>query len=160
MGYIAGITDTHKAGLPAVVLHCTYHSHHWKAKTDTWEEFIGVTSPGHGPKAPIKMTPVKKDHPVMKGFPDSWTTPEGELYGVKKVWDTATILAEGDNGKAKQPCVWVNDFNGTKVFGTTVGHHNSTMAENVYLDLVTRGLLWTAGKLQDDGTPVKGMGAK
>ena len=155
--YIDGITGTHKAGLPAVALHCTYHSYHWKAGTDSWERFIGVTSPNHGPQARITMTPVKPEHPVMKGFPASWTTPKGELYNVDKVWPTATVLADGDNGKKKQPCVWVNDFEGTRVFGTTVGHHNETMAEGVYLDLVTRGLLWTAGKLTEDGEPVPGM---
>ena len=157
--YIEGITDTHKAGLPAVVLHCTYHSHHWKAKTDTWEEFIGVTSPNHGPKAAITITPAE-DHPVMKGFPKSWKTPQGELYNVDKVWPTATIIAEGDNGKKKQACVWVNDFKGTRVFGTTVGHHNETMSENIYLDLITRGLLWTTDNLNDDGSAKKGMGSK
>ena len=51
-------------------------------------------------------------------------------------------------------------YDSRKVCMDTVGHHNSTMSENVYLDLVTRGLLWTAGKLQDDGTPVKGMEAQ
>lgn len=158
VAYIEGITNTHKAGLPAVAIHCTYHSHHWKADTDTWEEFIGVTSPNHGPKAQIKMVPTVKDHPVMKGFPAEWTTPAGELYNVDKVWPTATVLAMGDNGNKNQACVWVNNFNGTRVFGTTVGHHNETVGDNIYLDLVTRGLLWTTKNLKDDGTPVDGMG--
>lgn len=156
--YIESVTNTHKAGLPAVALHCTYHSHHWKAKTDEWERFIGVTSPNHGPHAAVTITPTKPDHPVMKGFPESWTTPKGELYNVDKVWPSATVIAEGDNGKKSQPCVWVNDFDGTRVFGTTVGHHNETVAEGVYLDLVTRGLLWAAGKLDDDGKPHPGAG--
>jgi hypothetical protein len=34
------------------------------------------------------------------------------------------------------------------------------IANAVYLDLVTRGLLWTAGKLQDDGTPAAGYAAR
>ena len=154
--YIESITATHKAGLPAVALHCTMHSHHWNAKTDTWEEFLGVSSRNHGPKAAITMTPTKKDHPVMKGFPASWKTPQGELYNVNKVYPSAIVLAEGDNGKTKQACVWVNEFGGTRIFGTTVGHHNETMAANVYLDLVTRGLLWTTHRLNDDGTPTTG----
>ena len=158
--YIESVTNTHKAGLPAVALHCTYHSHHWKTDTDEWERFIGVTSPNHGPKAAITITPAKPDHPVMKGFPESWKTPLGELYNVDKVWPTATVLANGDNEQRKQPCVWVNDFHGTRVFGTTVGHHNETMAEGVYLDLVTRGLLWTTGKLTEDGKPAPGMERK
>ena len=65
------------------------------------------------------------------------------------MWPTATILAKGsiDEGKAFHDCVWLNDYGKGKVFGTTLGHHNETMQEDVYLDLVTRGLLWTAGRL-------------
>src|SRR5690606_6194600 len=152
------ITGTHKAGLPAVALHCTMHSHHWSAKTDSWEHFLGVTSPNHGPKAAITITPTVKDHPVMKGFPKDWKTPKGELYNIKKVHDTATVRANGDNGEVTRPCVWVNDFGGTRVCGPTVGHHNETMAEPVFLDLVTRGLLWVTKHLNDDGTPAEGYG--
>ena len=34
------------------------------------------------------------------------------------------------------------------------------MREKIYLDLVTRGLLWACGKLRDDGTPQAGYGVK
>ena len=37
----------------------------------------------------------------------------------------------------------------TKVFGTTLGHNNETVADARYLDLVTRGLLWSVDKLND-----------
>ena len=162
VSYITSITETHKKGLPAVALHCTYHSHHWRTETDSWEEFLGVTSPGHGPKAPIKMVPTEegKTHPVMVGFPAEWTTPKGELYRVKQVWPSATVLAMGDNGRNNQACVWVNKFGDTRVFGTSVGHHTETMAENVYLDMVSRGLLWVSGNLNEDGTPAAGMGGE
>jgi type 1 glutamine amidotransferase len=151
--YIEGITDRHREGLPAVTLHCVYHSHHWKVDTDAWEEFLGATSPRHGRHAPITVTPLVSDHPVMKGFPASWTTPKGELYHVDKTWPEATALAQGtiDEGETSHACVWVNQFGKGRVFGTTLGHHNETMAEPVYLDLVTRGLLWAVGKLDADG---------
>jgi hypothetical protein len=34
------------------------------------------------------------------------------------------------------------------------------MSDSVYLDLVTRGLLWTVGKLGPDGTPAAGYGRR
>ena len=40
------------------------------------------------------------------------------------------------------------------VFGTTIGHYTDTVKLPEFLDLVARGTLWAAGKLQDDGTPV------
>jgi len=46
----------------------------------------------------------------------------------------------------------------SKVFATTLGHNNATMEAPVYLDLVTRGLLWACDKLNEDGTPKAGYG--
>ena len=43
---------------------------------------------------------------------------------------------------------WTNTYNDkTKVFATTLGHNNATVEDARYLDLVTRGLLWSVGKL-------------
>lgn len=157
--YIESITAAHHAGLHAVALHCTYHSHHWNAKTDAWEDFLGLYSKGHGPKAKIEVTNSSPDHPVMKGFPAKWTTPQGELYNIQKTL-TAKPLAKGNNGKANYDVIWTNEYGKAKVFGTTIGHHNETMATDVYLDLVARGLLWTVGKLDKEGKPVAGFAAK
>ena len=55
---------------------------------------------------------------------------------------------------------WTNTFGKAKVFVTTLGHTNRTMSDPAYLDLVTRGLLWTLDKLEADGTPAAGYKAK
>src|SRR5690606_35420797 len=52
---------------------------------------------------------------------------------------------------------WTNTYGKGRVFGTTIGHHNETIATEEYLDLVTRGLLWTAQKLTADGSPAPGF---
>ena len=57
--------------------------------------------------------------------------------------------------------VWTNEYNGkAKVFGTTLGHNNATVQDPRYLDLVTRGLLWSTGHLTDDGKPAAGYEAQ
>ena len=50
---------------------------------------------------------------------------------------------------------WTNEFGQkkTRIFSTSLGHNNETVADGRYLDLVTRGILCAAGKLADDGTP-------
>jgi len=72
--------------------------------------------------------------------------------------DTAQPLARGKQtyskgGKKAEDvfvAVWTNIYNGkTKVFGTTLGHNNATVDDSRYLDLVTRGLLWSVDKLDD-----------
>jgi type 1 glutamine amidotransferase len=46
------------------------------------------------------------------------------------------------------------------VFGTTIGHYNHTLQDPAVLDLLTRGLLWSAGKLQENGKPAVGYGVQ
>ena len=152
--YIGKLTDSH-VGVPAVIIHCTLHSYHWKTDNKAWTNFIGVTSLRHGAQAPIVVKTVANDHPIMNGLPAEWKTPNGELYHIEKVADTATVLADGsiDNWATKHAVIWVNDFKKTRVFGTSIGHHNETMADKNYLDMVARGLLWSTGHLGEDGKP-------
>jgi len=160
--FVKSITETHSAGLPAAAIHCTLHSYHWKTKSDDWVRFLGVTSNRHGKQSPIHVKTVKSDHPIMKDLPAEWSTPQGELYHIDKVWDSATVLADGtiDGEDAKHAVVWVNDFGKARVFGTSIGHHNETMADKHYLDLVSKGLLWATGNLDDEGKAKDGYAAK
>ena len=90
--YIRRITAAHKAGKPAMVIHCAMHTYR-SAKIDDWREFLGVTSRMHDHMSNYPVTPVAQDHPIMKGFPESWTTPKDELYIIEKVWPKTTPLA-------------------------------------------------------------------
>lgn len=152
--FIDSVAAVHEAGKPCIALHCSMHSFHWRVKGEptekTWNKLLGVSSKGHGPKAAISVTKVEehKDHPVLKGIPDDWKTPEGELYNVQHVLDGTTVLAHGENGVAKEPqaVVWVNEYGKGRVMSTTIGHHNSTMESKEYLDLVANGIQWAVGE--------------
>lgn len=150
--FVDSVTKVHYDGVPAIALHCSMHSYHWKIKGEkTWNKLLGVTSPNHGPKSKIKVENIATDHPVMKGFPAEWNTPNGELYNIKKIEDTATILAMGTRtekgDKTPTPCIWVNQYGKAKVFGTTLGHYNELVQSNEYLDLLSRAALWVTGQL-------------
>lgn len=54
-----------------------------------------------------------------------------------------------DVTKEEQPVVWVNDFHGTRVFGTTYGHSDDTFRDPVFINLLARGIVWAAGKLEE-----------
>jgi type 1 glutamine amidotransferase len=60
--------------------------------------------------------------------------------------------------EANAVVAWTNEFgsNKTRIFSTTLGHNNDTVSDPRYLDLVTRGLLWSTGNLQAGGTPALG----
>ena len=86
----------------------------------------------------------------MRGFPDNWVTPMDELYIIEKPWPGAHALASSISEKTgqEQPVAWVNDFQGTRVFGTTYGHSDATFGDPVFIDVLARGLVWSVGKLK------------
>ncbi len=157
------ILKPHRDGLPAVILHCGMHSYRTEGfpKSTPWFAFTGVASTGHGPQVPIEISFVADDNPITKGLKD-WKTENEELYNNSegKLLETAQPLAtgvqilkseKGPTTRATAVCVWTNKYNGkTNVFATTLGHNNLTVADDRYLDLVTRGLLWSVGKLEGD----------
>ncbi len=134
-------------GTPAVAIHCTMHSYR-NAATEAWRNLLGVKSVKHEKHHPITVLRLEGEHPVMEGFPEKWETPQGELYEIVETKPTMTALASGHttNAEKKEVCIWVNEYEGTRVFGTTLGHHNETMMEDIYLELVTRGFAWALGR--------------
>ena len=159
---IEKILKPHREGLPAVILHCGMHSYRSAGypRSTPWFDFTGVASTGHGPQVPIAVTFVDSTSPITKGMKD-WTTVDEELYNnsAGMLLGTAQPLAtgkqmlksaQGEKTEATAVCVWTNKYNGrTNVFATTLGHNNATVGDARYLDLVTRGLLWSVDKLND-----------
>jgi type 1 glutamine amidotransferase len=165
--YVNNILEPHRKGLPAVNLHCAMHSYrvgqYQKPVTSgspdaLWFDFIGLQSNAHGPQVPIEITITDKDHPTMAGA-GNWTTIKEELYNNIAVL-TAHPLAKGKqswkdrDGKpqeAESVVAWTNEYGPkkTRVWSTTIGHNNETVSDARYLDMVTRGLLWSCDKLND-----------
>ena len=181
--YVSNILNAHKNGTPAVNLHCAMHSYRKGfnvgqpiapgSEQAIWFDMLGLQSNRHGPQEPIAVTHTDKAHPITKGLED-WTTIKEELYnnvqpptnfpnhhalatGKQMVTDKKTGTQKEENAVV----TWTNLYgpNKTRTFSTTLGHNNDTVADARYLDLVTRGVLWAAGKLRDDGKPVSGYEA-
>ena len=174
MPIIDNILKPHKEGLPGVVLHCGMHCYRsagWPKVITPWFEFTGLQTTGHGAQIPIAINFIDPESPLTKGL-ENWTTIHEELYNniAGAVLPTAHALArgkqtrkvypkkDGKEDKTAEPkevsdettIVWTNLYNNkAKVFATTIGHNNETCADPRYLDLVTRGLLWSVGKLDD-----------
>jgi type 1 glutamine amidotransferase len=145
--YVKKITSAHKAGVPAMVIHCAMHTYR-AAAFDDWRQFLGVTSKHHEHQSRYPVKIVAHDHPIMKGFKADWVTPMDELYIILKLWPTATALATSVSEKSgeAQPVVWVNQYGEARVFGTTYGHSDDTFGDPVYIDLLTRGFKWATDK--------------
>lgn len=155
------ILDAHKT-VPAVHLHCAMHS--FRNGTDQWFQHLGLKSTRHGPQQPIDVQYMDAEHPIVAGLED-WTTIKEELYNNADVFDAQPIAIgtqkytrDGKEITDVAIVAWVNESQGAPTFSTTLGHNNDTVADYRYLTLVTRGLLWTCGKLNDDylGKPFTG----
>ncbi len=182
--YIGRILAAHRDGTPAVNLHCAMHSYRWgnfrdpldpTADNAAWYEMIGVQSTGHGPKAPLELISTDGEHPITKGF-DGWKTIDEELYNNIRVYSGTSALVSAKqltppNKKElkKNPdaepkvstavIAWTNEYGPkkTRIFSTSLGHQNETVADGRYVDFVVRGLLWATDKLSADGEPVEGV---
>ncbi len=167
---IEGVLAPHRAGIPGINLHCAMHCYRIGKPSEPatagseramWFDYLGLQSSGHGPQEPIAISYTDKKHPITQGLSD-WTTIKEEHYNNIQIFPTATPLAHGKQtvrGKENDFVVaWANDYKGTRVFSTTIGHNNDTVSDAKYLDLVTHGVLWATKHLNDDGTPAKGYG--
>jgi uncharacterized protein len=147
--YIRRITAAHKAGVPAVVIHCAMHTYR-ATGIDDWREFLGVTSRRHDHQSHYAVKKESPAHSIVKGIPDDWKTPMDELYVIEKLWPNAKALATSvseRDGKT-YPVIWINQYGKARVFGTTYGHSDETFRDPVFLDYVSRGILWAAGALE------------
>jgi uncharacterized protein len=154
-GWIERLAGAHRdSGVPAVILHGAVHSYR-RSESKAWAELMGAFSMRHDRQRPLTIDVVASDHPIMRGFPQKWQTIDEELYELERVWPGMTPLAQAHSVESQKvhPVIWTNTHGKARVFVTSLGHNNEMMANPVYLDLVTRGLLWTLNGLRDDGTP-------
>jgi uncharacterized protein len=154
-GWIERLAGAHRdSGVPAVILHGAVHSYR-RSESKAWAELMGAFSMRHDRQRPLTIDVVASDHPIMRGFPQKWQTIDEELYELERVWPGMTPLAQAHSVESQKvhPVIWTNTHGKARVFVTSLGHNNEMMANPVYRDLVTRGLLWTLNGLRDDGTP-------
>lgn len=143
--YIRKITEAHKKGVNAVVIHCAMHTYR-AAKIDDWREFLGVTSRRHEHKSKYVVNVVNDDHPIMEGFPKDYQMPIDELYVIEKVWPNTKVLATSRSEKNDKvhPVFWTSKYGKAHIFGTTYGHSNETFSDKVFLRTLTQGILWAS----------------
>jgi putative heme-binding domain-containing protein len=145
--FVRGILKPHRNGLPAVNLHCAMHCYRVDFENfREWFEFTGLDTRAHGAQLPISLNYNATSNPILAGQ-SNWTTVAEELYNNIKLEKNVTPLIYGAQGSDSNLVAWTVDYRGTRVFSTTLGHTTKTVGDARYLDLVTRGLLWSVNKL-------------
>ena len=157
------VNDHLESDIGVVMVHCAMHTFRdAREGTQAWAKLIGLQSKKHEHQAEYVVENTAPEHPIMQGFPQVWQAPKDELYIVMKEFPTMTPLARGFGPKSNKfnTCIWTNELGNNKIFGITFGHNETTMEDEVFQGVFNRGLLWTVGKLSNDGTPAKGYSAK
>ena len=160
--WIERLAAAHRdSGVGAVILHGAVHSYR-RSESRAWGELMGAFSLRHDAQRPMTVETVAPKHPIMRGVPPKWETIPEELYELEKVWPTMTPLAQSFSIESKKtyPVMWTNTHGKAKVFVTSLGHNTEMIANPLYLDILGRGLLWTAGHLKDDGTAEAGYAGR
>ena len=146
------IVQVHRR-LPAVHLHCAMHS--FRTGGDEWFRHLGLQSSGHGPQQPISISFNQPAHPITSTLED-WTTIPEELYNNVKLHGAQSLasgkqIIPGEKPRVAEAMVaWTNETQGARSFSTTLGHNTQTVQDARYLELITRGLLWACGKLNQE----------
>jgi Trehalose utilisation len=170
---IDAVLKPHMDGMPAINLHCAMHSYRFgdigkpvtpASDNAKWFLYLGLQTTGHGPQEPINIVFVDKEHPITKGLAD-WMTIKEELYNNVAIHGGYPLARGKQKVKDKDVetvVAWTNEFGPkkAKIFSTTIGHNNDTVADPRYLDLVSRAVLWTTGHINADGTAATGYGKK
>ena len=160
--WIERLAGAHRdSGVGAVILHGAVHSYR-RSETKAWGELMGAFSLRHDSQRPLTVETMAPNNPIMRGVPPKWETINDELYELVQTWPTMTPLAQAFSVETKKnyPVIWTNTAGKARVFVMSLGHNNEMVANPIYLGLVTRGLLWTVDKLQDDGSPKAGYAAR
>ncbi|MFZ9933194.1 MAG: ThuA domain-containing protein [Chthoniobacterales bacterium] len=162
---IERIITPHRAGIPGINLHCAMHSYRFgdftnpvpaDAPNAVWFKYLGLQSFRHGPHLPLSVRFTDAHHPANAGLKD-WVTGNEELYHVVQVMPGSTVLARGSqkvpekDGVEKtedHPIVWVHEYGPAKarVWSTSLGHYNETVADDRYLDMLANGVVWALNR--------------
>ena len=90
-------------------------------------------------RAKVASVAEQAEHPVLKGVGPLTSR---KLYRPGELAKETVVLQTGDNGQAKHPVTWVHNFNGGRVFYTSLGVPEDFKEEN-FRRLLTNAIFWT-----------------
>jgi len=158
-----------RGGRGLVVVHAANNCHRGWIE---WRRMLGYNwrGSGHGPKFEFDVDVTDVEHPITAGVPDFWHNRD-ELYHLLKLNRESTnvqVLATAfspprtirlkrkrKDGKrtvrdhcagtgCEEPMVVVADYGKGRCFHMILGHYASSMEDNGFKTLMTRGVEWAA----------------
>lgn len=130
-----------KQGKPIVGIRTASHAFSNEDNKEFDREVLGNYYRGHHGGEEVKVTNVaeREDHPVLK---DVEPFSSRKLYKCGELPETTAVLQIGDIGKAAYPVTMVNEYNGGRVFYTSLGVPQDFQDEN-FRRMLTNAIFWT-----------------
>ena len=114
-------------------------------KWDVWDEITGFKSRSmtYHQNQNVSFTIADPEHPITKGLsPFSLTD---ETYRMDSPEDSPLIVTEHE--LSLRTIAWTRQYRNSKVFCYASGHDSNSYNNNVFREVVRRGLLWSMSKL-------------
>jgi putative membrane-bound dehydrogenase-like protein len=134
------ILDYVAEGHGYAVIHCA--SYCW-LNSQPLTELAGGRFKRHGTGV-FKETHVKSDHPILAGLHEIQSWDETYVHEMHNEKDR-TVLSVREDKEGKEPYTWVRTHGKGRVFYTAWGHDERTWSNKDFLDLLERGVRWSAG---------------
>ncbi|HYX34708.1 MAG TPA: D-arabinono-1,4-lactone oxidase [Oligoflexus sp.] len=163
--------EIRSSGVPTVFLHCAMHNFRWsstdpgvhglgktkrlkKSWSKAWpqEEFpafwqlTGMDTVNHDLIGPFTVDKVGS-HPIIRNLPEHWTLARDERYQTLKLQENVIPLLKSGN----HTVAWLHQAGKAKIFATTLGHDDNTQLDPKFAELLSRGIFYITGYLNEAG---------
>lgn len=130
-----------RAGKPIVGIRTASHAFSNEDNKFFDHEVLGNNYQGHhgGEEVKVAVVPDRKDHPILAGVEPFISM---KLYKCGELPETTTVLQMGDIGKAAYPVTMVNEYNGGRVFYTSLGAGEDFQDDN-FRRMLSNAIFWT-----------------
>lgn len=139
-------------GKPALVIHCSMHSFR---DTDIWWPLYGLKSVAHEHLRPLRQQ-LSGTHPILTGIPSDWTPAEDELY-INLAFEAESLMTSAGGDEKMHTTTWLKHQGDTLIFGTTLGHSDSTLEDPTFVRLLANAILFVTNTMDDAGKPKPGF---
>lgn len=159
----ACVLDFVKAGGGLVGTHCggadTWHQ--WReGETRPFLDMIGGEFATHGAQQVTTVRVVDKDFPAVQGWPaqfelnDEWYAYKGFMPNIHVLLMLETEGMKGPMYKRDDyPITWCSTNGDGRVFYTGLGHRDDVWTNELYQNMVAKGILWAGKKIEGDASP-------
>jgi type 1 glutamine amidotransferase len=132
------------SGQGIVVLHHALLAYpNWRA----WSDLVGIADRkfGFDHDQTVKLRVADTTHPISRGIP-SWEMVD-ETYSMADAGQGSQILLTTDHPKSMKTIGWTRQFKESRVFCLQSGHDNQTWVHANFREVLRRGILWSARRL-------------